>query len=435
MALYISPGLASDAEVDAAVQVEAIARAAADLLKQDAGTAATDAELTAAVATLGTAIDLKQDSATAATDAETAAAIASVVTLAPATSARNTIVPTAVGAVPLIAKGMIGQTANLLELQDSAGAFMAFVSAGGTVGFANRISAGGGSASLAQLDVAVSTPARIGAVVKAAASQTANIAEFQNSGGSILTLVSPSGSIRTSSSMAAGTTSVITNAQFASIANAAGFNPIVGKGAVSQTANLFELRDSADAVKLSVAPNGAITVGDLSQTTPMLMVLGGSAGNPMIRLNRTGQQFSWALTGGTCSFSDDTNGQMVGGFTGQSGVNALYLGPLLNQTVNARPSILSASTHSNAAGADVAGQALRLQGGLGVGTSTPGSVEFWTAIPALTTVPHTATVRARIDSAGDFSILTNGRGVSLKSPDGLTTKKLTIDNAGALALI
>jgi hypothetical protein len=45
------------------------------------------------------------------------------------------------------------------------------------------------------------------------------------------------------------------------------------------------------------------------------------------------------------------------------------------------------------------------------------------------------TTRMEIGSAGNVKINTAGKGVTLTSPDGLTTKTLTIDNAGAIALI
>jgi hypothetical protein len=38
-------------------------------------------------------------------------------------------------------------------------------------------------------------------------------------------------------------------------------------------------------------------------------------------------------------------------------------------------------------------------------------------------------------SGGDVIILGQGKGITLKSPDGSVTKKLTIDNTGAIALL
>lgn len=43
--------------------------------------------------------------------------------------------------------------------------------------------------------------------------------------------------------------------------------------------------------------------------------------------------------------------------------------------------------------------------------------------------------RVAFDNTGGVEVMTAGKGIKLKSPDGLTTKTLTIDNAGALALV
>src|SRR3954468_14399083 len=62
----------SDPVASAAVTAEQAARTAADLLKQDAATAATDAELASEASARTSADALKQDAATAATDIELA---------------------------------------------------------------------------------------------------------------------------------------------------------------------------------------------------------------------------------------------------------------------------------------------------------------------------------------------------------------------------
>lgn len=75
-ALQSAATAATDAEVTAAVNTLTTAINA----KQDGATAATDSEVSAAVATLEASIALKQDAGTAATDAEVTAAIATVTT-------------------------------------------------------------------------------------------------------------------------------------------------------------------------------------------------------------------------------------------------------------------------------------------------------------------------------------------------------------------
>ncbi len=87
-----------DVDADAADLADAITTILTTLTgKQDAATAATDAELAAAVATINSAIALKQDAATAATDAELAAGLAGKADLV------GGVVPTA--QIPAIASG------------------------------------------------------------------------------------------------------------------------------------------------------------------------------------------------------------------------------------------------------------------------------------------------------------------------------------------
>lgn len=73
-------------------------------------------------------------------DAHTLIPLSSV-TLLPATSARNTITSTAVGASPLIVKGVSGQTATLQEWQNSSSTILASIAASGlfTVAAQQRI--------------------------------------------------------------------------------------------------------------------------------------------------------------------------------------------------------------------------------------------------------------------------------------------------------
>lgn len=68
---------------------------------------------------------------------------ATLVTLSPATSARNVIQPSSASAIPLVVKGAAAQTANLEEWQDSSGTALAYVrSDGGVVGRLASMSGG-----------------------------------------------------------------------------------------------------------------------------------------------------------------------------------------------------------------------------------------------------------------------------------------------------
>lgn len=110
----------------------------------------------------------------------------------------NVEAPTRVG---LIVRGAASQTANLQEWQASDGAIRAFMNPDGglTVG-PNGVGSFGsafGTNPLASVVMAVGTafPGNKGLVVRGAASQSANLAEFQNSAGSVLAGFSATGKL------------------------------------------------------------------------------------------------------------------------------------------------------------------------------------------------------------------------------------------------
>lgn len=92
--------------------------------------------------------------------------------------------------IPMVARGAASQTANLQEWQSSAGSILAGVTAFGSGMF------GGNSALGASLGVQTAgNAAQIGAVIRGAASQTANLLEIQNSASSILARVQSNGRV------------------------------------------------------------------------------------------------------------------------------------------------------------------------------------------------------------------------------------------------
>lgn len=101
--------------------------------------------------------------------------------------------------------------------------------------------------------------------VQGAASQTANIATFRNSGGTPLVRVGPTGIISvggTSEDILTGTFISPTTGRLAINQQAAGApSPcLVVKGAVSQTGNLAEFQDSTGALVGVVKPDGSTTL-------------------------------------------------------------------------------------------------------------------------------------------------------------------------------
>jgi hypothetical protein len=115
--------------------------------------------------------------------------------------------------------------------------------------------------------ITTASAATKGLIVKATASQTANLQEWQDSAGNILTRVSSGGSIFIGNG---GTAIGAPNGNINAIANSASVVPITAQGAASQTANLQQWQNSAGTVLALVDPAGQLRGGALG--------IGGTAG-------------------------------------------------------------------------------------------------------------------------------------------------------------
>ena len=92
-----------------------------------------------------------------------------------------------------IIRGASGQTGDLLKLQNNSAVDVLNVSPTGTLKSSGLITAGSNSSVLGQLTVITTAASRVGAVIQGAASQTANLQEWQNSAGTVLASLSSAG--------------------------------------------------------------------------------------------------------------------------------------------------------------------------------------------------------------------------------------------------
>ena len=92
--------------------------------------------------------------------------------------------------VPIVARGAASQTANLFEAQNSASTIVARIRNGGAIIVGGLIT---GTAFAVNLDV--SGASSTGAVIRGAASQTADLTQWQDNTGAVLALVAASGSV------------------------------------------------------------------------------------------------------------------------------------------------------------------------------------------------------------------------------------------------
>jgi hypothetical protein len=99
--------------------------------------------------------------------------------------------------VPLAIRGAASQSANLQEWQNSGGTALVRISAAGSFLTSARIVAGDTTTAPAQLTAVSTDPALVAIVTRGATSQTANLQEWQNSGGTALASISSAGLLST----------------------------------------------------------------------------------------------------------------------------------------------------------------------------------------------------------------------------------------------
>jgi hypothetical protein len=178
----------------------------------------------------------------------------------------HVITNAATAVVPLVVKGASGQSANLQEWQNSAGGTAAKITSSGDAAFA-AVALGNGTiyGSSSWLNVGLTNAAQIGAIIKGAASQSADLLQIQNSGGTVITKVGSTGDLTTGYVYGSGlrdtaatgpyinttATNILLNARTATNKG------LIIQGAASQSVNLQEWQDSAGTVLASISSAGA----------------------------------------------------------------------------------------------------------------------------------------------------------------------------------
>jgi hypothetical protein len=237
-----------------------------------------------------------------------------LVTNGSSTSWSNTIISNSASAVGLIVRSSPSQSANIQEWQTDTGAIRARVDSSGSMYIGNAITlfnagtidtgflrVGSGLTGM-MFSVVSNSSTQIGAIIRGAASQTANLQEWQNSAGAVLARFTSSGDLNARAFLPLGTTTAslgmtqpateelafyTSSTQRLRIASTGeigvGANPITGsvfyvnsvaaaniglvvRGATSQTGNLQEWQNSGGTILARVNSAGQF-VGDGSQLT------------------------------------------------------------------------------------------------------------------------------------------------------------------------
>jgi hypothetical protein len=167
--------------------------------------------------------------------------ISALVVLSPAASARNVIQPTVTNATALVIKAFAGQTANLQEWQTSGGVVGASIDALGNT----TIRTGGARLGSASLSVTPPAATAEGLIIKAFSGQTVDPFQVQDSAGTVLVRVQSGGHLVT----------------------AAGANVVSGGGLSAGNGTVYTPSYSQNLV----FNNAGLTVSRTGGTTPSLL--------------------------------------------------------------------------------------------------------------------------------------------------------------------
>ena len=169
--------------------------------------------------------------------------------------------------IPLAVRGAASQTADLQQWQSDTGSVLGRMNAGGAFA-ALRVAAGTGTANTSSrfFATAVSTT-DIVSIIRGVASQSGNLTEWQDSSANVLASVNSSGSMYTAGRMIIKTD---LSANFQSVLSSASMVGAIIRGAASQSANLQEWQDSSANVLAKVDSQGQLTVQGTQTWTTQL---------------------------------------------------------------------------------------------------------------------------------------------------------------------
>lgn len=164
------------------------------------------------------------------------------------------------------------------------------------------------------ITIAGFTDSSVGLIIKGAASQTANLTEWQNSAGTVLSYIRSDGFVAAYGGFSTGTMYSYSGAWSVDFGNSfkitqasAAYTPLVVKGAASQTADLQQWQNSAGSVVASIAQTGSLTTGNLTLGTNGLIIDASSAspyiafGSNTITINTRNAAYKGLIVQGAAS--------------------------------------------------------------------------------------------------------------------------------------
>ena len=215
----------------------------------------------------------------------------------------QSITNTVIGAVPLIVKGASGQTASLLEIQNNAASVLIGVTSAGNLNATGQVRVGTTSG-LGQLAVVIAGASTIGAVVRGVSGQTADLTQWQNNTGGVVAWVQANGSIFSGANATFGSATSL--ARLTAIVGTPTNIGAVVRGAASQTANLQEWQNSAGTILARVDSGGNLKASNVATINSLAQLAQANSGGVMIMGRATAQFSSPGANSAALYFRDGT---------------------------------------------------------------------------------------------------------------------------------
>ncbi|NDB60151.1 hypothetical protein EB001_17130, partial [bacterium] len=190
-------------------------------------------------------------------------------------TAQVNILPDSANKSGIVIRSASSQTADLQQWQDSSGNVLARIYSNGAASFIGGavVATGGGSFvainksnfgvgatdDVATVNIGTSSATQKGLIIKGAASQTANLQEWQDSAGTVLAKVDPNGILYASSILSNVSNQMYGNANgWIVVPAAANRSAMFFRGAASQSANLTEWQNSSGGTLAKVNSTGNV---------------------------------------------------------------------------------------------------------------------------------------------------------------------------------
>jgi len=157
------------------------------------------------------------------------------------TTGGHTITNDATGTVPLRILAITGQTANLLDIKDGSGTSQTIINSAGGIATAQRFTTGSITTSTAGHLAVILGVDRVGLAVRGTSGQTLNLQEWQDSAGTVL------GGVASNGRIFAGNTTPM-SASLGAYTNNSTRVGILSQGVSNQTADLFQYQNSGGTV-------------------------------------------------------------------------------------------------------------------------------------------------------------------------------------------